>query len=115
MRAGAGLAAVNWSNIAAAIGAASVLAGAWFGTRGTRESDRNQRRLESLDDMRSTVEAFRSQVELLEGELEKAEATIRRINTELDAARANVLVLSEHVRRYIPEIPFPKLRRMNAL
>jgi peptidoglycan hydrolase CwlO-like protein len=99
--------------VAAIVGSAVTAVGLWLSRRSAREADRTQRRLVDLNTLSATVEALNGQVSHLEGALDDAEAKVAWLNAELAAAQHNVLVLSNHIRRYLPEQPFPELQRMN--
>lgn len=101
-------------------GAVSTM-GIWFSRRSAREANRSQQRLTDFQVLKGTVDALRSEAEELRvaladtrKELDAARASAHALSEELDAAQHNVLVLSNHIRRFMPERPFPRLREMNV-
>lgn len=101
--------------ISLVVGSLVTIAGLWLSRRSSREANRTQKRLTDLQTLSSTVDALNDEVDRLQGALTAANAKADRLLFELDAAQYNVLVLSNHVRRYIPERAFPELREMNRV
>lgn len=109
--------------LSAAIAAGVSALGIWLSRRSAREANRQQKRLTDLAYMQASVETLKAEADELRttlkdtrDQLEQANERAHALNEELDAAQHNVLVLSEHIRRYLPERPFPrdKLRPMNV-
>lgn len=103
--------------LAAALVAASAiiaaLVSALVSRRSEHEANEVQEELSEFQILRGTVDALNTEVGRLSRALDGANAKADRLNHELDTAQANVLVLSAHIRQYVPEVPFPALRAMN--
>lgn len=103
------------AGVSALVSGLVALAGIWLSRRSDREAHQTQEELGEFQILRGTVDALNTEVTRLQGKLKHANESADRLNRELDNAQANVLILSEHVRQYLPEVPFPKLRRMSDL
>lgn len=95
------------------IAGVAALVGLFLSRRTDKEAHEVQDELSEFQILRGTVDALQREVNRLNTSLENANTKAEKLNHELDNARANVLILSAHLRQYVPEVPFPKLRVMN--
>lgn len=80
-------------------------------------------RQNDLDVMETTITTLRSnladaQIETnqLRSDLREARTETQKLRNETTTALANVAVLSEHIRRHVPEtVPFPHLRTVSGV
>jgi Tfp pilus assembly protein PilN len=105
--------AVSIGAVVSVLGAAAALLGVYLSRKSSKEAQDTQEQLNDYTILRGVVDALRAEVGRLNASLDRANVKADRLNQELDTARANVLVLSAHIRQYIPEVPFPRLRAMN--
>lgn len=99
--------------IAAVISLCGTLLAIYISRRSEREANAVQEELSEFQILRGTVDALHDEVDRLSRALDAANAKADRLNHELDSARTNVMILSAHIRRFVPEVPFPALKAMN--
>lgn len=87
--------------------------GIWLSRRSSSEANRTQARLADFEIISGTVTALRGEVDRLEEALDQANDKAAALNRELRAAQRNVQILDAHIRQHIPQVPYPKLVRMN--
>lgn len=102
------------------LGATAVIVGLVLSRRSEHEANDTQEELNDYTILRGVVKTLQEETNRLQTslrdtneELDKANAKAVTLNHELDSAQVNVRILSDHIRRHLPEVPFPKLRVMN--
>lgn len=103
------------ASVAACISATAALIGQWLSHRAAKEAQGTQDEMAEFQILKGTVETLNTEVERLSRSLDTANTKADRLNHELEAAQANVMILSDHIRQYLPEVPFPRLRRMTDM
>lgn len=103
------------AGVTAAATIIATLVAVWFSRRSEAEANEVQQELSEFQILRGTVDALNGEVIRLSTALDTANKKASRLNRELDSAQANVLILSAHIRQYVPEVPFPALRAMNDI
>lgn len=104
------------------LGAVAVIVGLVLSRRSEHEANETQEELNDYTILRGVVDTLQRETDRLQSslrdtntELDKANAKAVTLNAELDAAQANVRILSGFIRQHLPEVPFPRLRVMNDL
>jgi hypothetical protein len=95
------------------LGAVAVIVGLYLSRRSEHEANETQEELADFTILRGVVEALQGETNRLTKSLEEANEKAVTLNQELEAAQENVRILSGHIRRYLPEVPFPTLKPMN--
>lgn len=103
------------SAVCALVAVGASIMGVVFSRKNAKEEHSTEDRSVNAEILRGTVAALQTETNRLQASLEAANTKAEHLNAELDAAQENVLILSEHIRRYLPERPFPGLRPMNAV
>lgn len=108
-----------WGAIAIVV--AAVISGGvgWLSTRSAHkvEGDQTevQKELAEFEILRGVVAALSDETDRLQEKLTEANEDAQRLRKELRAALQNLEILAAHIRRYIPEKPFPELMPMQEL
>ena len=108
-----------WGAVAIIVAAAISGATAWASTRAGHRIDEEQtdtqKELAEFEILRGVVAALSDETDRLQEKLTEANADAERLRKELRAALTNLEILASHIRRYIPEKPFPELMPMQRL
>lgn len=67
----------------------------------------------TIETLRTSLADATTETHQLKQSLAEARRDCGRLRAEINVALANVAVLSDHIRRHVPDdVPFPRLRRM---
>jgi hypothetical protein len=104
---------VTLAAIISVAGAIATFLGIYFSRKTDTETHKTQEELAEFQILRGVVQSLSEECDRLKESLEDAGDQAERLKTELRAALTNVRILSNHARRYAPDVPFPTLEPMN--